>query len=74
MSLFTILWIGWIAGFFLIEGAALAKDDEAGTLSDHFRLWFDTKAKPGRMVWMVVSGIFFAWFTLHIAMPGLVWP
>jgi hypothetical protein len=72
MSIWTILWLLWGAAFVAIEGTALAHDHWAGTLSDHLRLWFRTDTKLGRTAWLIVSGVFFAWFVVHIAIAGSV--
>lgn len=74
MDIWGWLWIAWILLFFVIEGTALITDHIAGTLSDHFRLWFRTDTKPGRTIWLVVSGVFGAWFIVHICASGIVWP
>jgi hypothetical protein len=78
MDLFGLLWIGWGLAFALIEGVALALDKRhlggGFTLSEHLRLWLRTDTRLGRTGWMVISGVFFAWFTIHIAHSGLVYP
>lgn len=66
----TILWILWIVAFIVIELAAILNDTKDDTLSEHFRKWFRTETKPGRTVWLIVSGIFVAWFLVHIAVAG----
>lgn len=68
--MFTVLWILWGAAFAVIEAVALVRDARGDTLSEHFRLWFRTDTRKGRTVWMIVSGLFFAWFTVHIAVAG----
>jgi len=70
MDLWGWLWIAWGLGFVVIEGVAIAKDNWAGTLSDHLRLWFRTDTKVGRTAWLIVSGIFFVLFITHIADGG----
>lgn len=74
-NLWTILWVLWGLAFAVIEGVAIYydhKDSGTRTLSDHLQNWFNTKrSKKGRMTWLVISGIFFAWFTTHIA-TGLI--
>lgn len=75
MSLWGWLWVAWGAAFAVIEGVAIWRDrekDGVRTLSDHLVKWFSTKQKRGRTVWLVVSGCFFAWFVVHIAVPGSV--
>lgn len=74
MDIWGYLWIAWGLIFAVIEGTALAHDNAAGTLSDHLRLWFRTDTKIGRTVWLVVSGLFGAWFLVHIAVAGSVFP
>lgn len=72
MSVFTWLWIAWGAAFAVIEYIALFNDAKDDTLSEHFRNWFETDTKRGRTAWLVVSGLFFAWFTTHIAVAGSI--
>ena len=72
MSVWTMLWIAWGLMFALIEGAAIANDKRDDTLSEHLRLWFSTRQKFGRSVWLIVSGTFFAWFVTHIAVAGSI--
>jgi len=71
MSAWTWAWLAWIAAFAVIEFRAVVNDKAGDTLSEHFRLWFRTDTKRGRTVWLVVSGLFFAWFTVHIAVAGM---
>lgn len=68
--MWTGLWIAWFAAFAVIEGVAIKNDVKGDTLSEHLRLWFRTDTKPGRTAWLVVSGVFFAWFVTHIAVAG----
>lgn len=70
MSVWTWLWLAWIGVFAAIEGIALLNDAREDTLSEHLRRWLRTDTKRGRTVWVVVSGVFFAWFVVHIAFPG----
>lgn len=72
MSLFTWLWVAWGVAFAVIEGVALFNDRQGDTLSEHFRKWFSTKEKKGRTLWVFISIVFFAWFTLHIAFDGTI--
>lgn len=74
MDLYGWLWIIWGTAFAVIEGTALANDNKAGTLSDHLRLWLRTDTKRGRTAWVFTSGAFFAWFIIHIALAGSVFP
>lgn len=66
MSLWSALWIAWIALFAIIETVAIVNDKDGDTLSEHFRRWFRVDTHLGRTVWLIVSGVFFAWFTIHI--------
>lgn len=70
MSIWTVLWLLWVAAFAVIEGIAVANDKADDTLSEHFRRWFRTDTKKGRSVWLIASGVFFAWFVVHIAVDG----
>lgn len=68
--IWTVLWLLWGAAFAVIEGAALHNDSRGDTLSEHFRKWFRTDTHRGRTAWLVTSGLFFAWFLVHIATPA----
>lgn len=68
--MWTTLWLLWIAAFVAIEGRAVLNDERDDTLSEHFRRWFRTDTHRGRTVWLAVSGLFFAWFLVHIATPA----
>lgn len=72
MSWFTIGWIAWFLMFAVIEGIAIFNDKKNDTLSEHIRLWLSTHEKLGRTIWIVISGIFFAWFIIHIAVAGSI--
>lgn len=66
----TALWVAWGLAFAIIEYAAISNDIEDDTLSEHFRRWFRTDTYLGRTAWLIVSGGFFAWFVVHIAVAG----
>jgi hypothetical protein len=68
--MFTTLWILWGLAFAAIEGVAIRNDKKGDTLSEHFRLWFSTRTRHGRTAWLITSGVFFAWFVVHIAVAG----
>lgn len=68
--MWTTLWLLWFAAFAVIEGVAIKNDVQGDTLSEHLRLWFRTDTKRGRTAWLIVSGVFFAWFVTHIAVAG----
>lgn len=68
--MWTELWLLWVAAFAVIEGVAIFNDQRGDTLSEHFRRWFNTDTHWGRSVWIVASGVFFAWFVVHIAVAG----
>lgn len=68
--MFTTLWVLWGLAFAVIEGVAIRNDAKGDTLSEHFRLWFRTDTRHGRTAWIVTSGVFFAWFAVHIAVAG----
>lgn len=71
MSTWTWLWIAWGVMFAVIETVAIVNDKAGDTLSEHLRLWFRTDTKRGRTLWIVTSGLFFAWFTVHISVVGM---
>lgn len=66
MSGYTIAWALWVIAFVVIEARAINNDIKDDTLSDHFAMWFKVNTKFGRTAWLVFSGVFFAWFVVHI--------
>jgi len=62
----SLLWIGWILAFFIIEGIALFNDVPRDTLSAHLRRWFRIDTKLGRTLFLVAFGGFVCWFGVHI--------
>lgn len=71
MTLYSWLWIGWLALFGLIEGKALANKQRGDTLSEHVWRWFAVSGgKYGRlrrfglvvlMVWLLVHFVTGGW-------------
>lgn len=66
---FTNLWVGWIAAFFVIELSALVRHRPQDTLSDHVWTWFDiprhpapTRAVRARRLFLLG---FLAWLCAH---------
>ena len=66
MSIWTILWLIWIAMFAIVEGVAVFNDKKNDTLSEHFRLWLRVDTRLGRTVFLLIFGGFVAWFGIHI--------
>ena len=64
--IWTLLWVGWLAAFAIIEGVALHNDMPGDTLSEHTRKWFSVKTKLGRTIFLVAWVGFAVWFTVHI--------
>lgn len=46
MSAWSWLWLGWLAYFAVVEGAALANSRTGDTLSEHIWAWFGTARGP----------------------------
>ncbi|MFF3055009.1 hypothetical protein [Streptomyces sp. NPDC057909] len=42
MTVWSWLWVGWLAAFVVIEGKALFNKTEGDTLSEHVWRWFST--------------------------------
>lgn len=65
----TRLWLGWIAAFFVIEFAALARHRPQDTLSDRTWCWFGIPrhAAPSRSVRLRRISLlaFLAWLVGH---------
>lgn len=80
MDIFSWLWLGWIAAFGVIEGLALARKKEGGTLSEHVWKWFgigeagEGRPEPTTWVWIrrVTLGGFLAWLSIHFLTGGVI--
>ena len=70
MSIWTALWITWIAAFVIIEGIALARKDLNDTLSEHVWKWFRIRdPRPTGLTWLLRVPLFIGgvWLTGHLA-------
>ena len=71
MSGWTVAWIGWIAMFATVEGAALVTKKPGATLSAHVWAWFSIKGKStGWRARRFVLAAFLAWLVLHFLTGG----
>ena len=71
MTLWTALWLGWVALFFAIEIPAVVYEKRHGsgaTLSAHLRFWFSTEKLlgPCPRLRRVVAILVLAWLPLHL--------
>lgn len=73
-DVYTWLWIGWIALFGVIEGAALINKDKGDTLSEHIWKWFSVKeeSSPKKTLRMVSLGGFLTWLVIHFLTGGKI--
>lgn len=79
MSVWTYLWLGWLAAFCVIEGKALFNKTEGDTLSEHVWKWFSTQrtaTKQGQPTGWVrlrrfVLLAFMAWLSVHFLTGGM---
>ncbi|ATI18704.1 hypothetical protein SEA_DAUDAU_3 [Streptomyces phage Daudau] len=76
MTVWSWLWVGWLAAFAAIEGKALFNKTEGDTLSEHVWKWFATKqgstGKPSGWVRLRRFGLlaFMAWLSVHFLTGG----
>lgn len=66
MTVWAILWIGWIIAFAIVETVAVANDKKNDTLSEHLRLWFRVDTRIGRTIFLCLFAAFAVWFGVHI--------
>ena len=68
---YTLLWVGWIVLFFVIEGAALLNERRGDTLSEHVWHWAGISGK-GRFVKLrrLALLILLCWLTVHFLTGG----
>lgn len=75
MSEWTLLWLGWIALFFLIEMPAVFNKERGDTLSEHLWKWFavkDDRSTPWTWTRRGILGLALAWLVAHLLSGGAV--
>lgn len=67
MTIWTWLWVFWLAFFLAIEGAAIINKAPGDTLSEHIWKWFRIRDKPRAWTWRraVLAG-FLVWLLVHL--------
>lgn len=75
MDIWTILWVGWLAIFVVLEGIAIVRSDRGDTLSEKVWSWFSLKGPKGELsAWRAVTRFlflaFWAWLTIHFLSGG----
>ncbi|MEV6638070.1 hypothetical protein AB0M54_45845 [Actinoplanes sp. NPDC051470] len=80
MSVYTVLWLLWLAYFAVVEGVALFNSKPGDTLSEHVWMWFGTqRRKPGEPArepsgWTKVRRValagFLVWLAVHFLTGG----
>lgn len=76
MTVWTWLWLAWVAAFGVIEGIALANSTPSDTLSEHVWRWItqpESRVKSTRKKWVVwlgraATGGFLVWLLLHMTL------
>lgn len=68
---FTVMWVGWIAAFVVIEAVAIFNKKKGDTLSEHVWRWFgvpdeSAKVKKAFTVGRFALGAFLVWLTGHL--------
>lgn len=55
----TVLWIGWIGAFIVLEGVALYRPQEGDTLSEQVRHWlhYGPDQVPSPIVWLARGSV-----------------
>lgn len=75
MDIWSWLWVGWLAAFCVIEGAALARKAPGDTLSEHVWAWFHTKrgtrADGTTRLRRLALLAFVTWLAVHFLTGGL---
>lgn len=76
MTVWTWLWLAWIAAFGVVEGIALTNSTNNDTLSEHVWVWLTqpkNRVKRTRARWLVILGRFavgglLCWLLLHMTL------
>ncbi|WLW38625.1 hypothetical protein [Streptomyces phage Verabelle] len=79
MTVWSWLWVGWLAAFCVIEGKALFNKTEGDTLSEHVWKWFSTRRTAAKTEqptgWVrlrrFVLLAFMAWLSVHFLTGGM---
>lgn len=77
MDVFTLLWLGWLIYFAIVEGVALFNGSRTGdTLSEHVWAWFGISSSKPATAWSrarrFILLAFMAWLSLHFMSGGWV--
>lgn len=79
MSVWSWLWLAWIAAFVALEGITLARKAPDDTLSEHIWRWFAVGRPGNRPKWsglvqlrrfLLLASL--AWLAAHFLTGGLV--
>lgn len=67
MTVWTWLWVIWLALFLVIEGFAIFNKAPDDTLSEHMWKWFQIRNKPRQWTWRrIVLALFLVWLLFHM--------
>ena len=79
MSIWSWLWVAWLAVFGVVEGAALTNKSKDDTLSEHVWKWFaigQPGDRPRFTGWVQARRFgllaFLAWLAAHFLTGGMV--
>lgn len=73
-SKMTLLWIGWLLYFVIVEAVALRNSRRGDTLSEHVWMWFGVRKEQtgwSRFRRVVLIG-FMVWLSLHFITGGWI--
>jgi len=75
VTVWTWLWVGWIAAFLIIEGITIARRERGDTLSEHVWKWFHLVGSKSTLTkWQALARFvflaFWAWLTIHFLTGG----
>lgn len=71
---YTIAWIGWLAAFAALEGAALIRRRPGLTFSENVWAWFHVRdPRPTGQTWALRAVLlaFLGWLLLHLGFGWL---
>lgn len=69
--MFTVLWIGWLVAFLVIETVAIIRKERGDTLSEHVWAWFSLR-KSKKSLLTYAFAAFWLWLTIHFLTGGLI--
>lgn len=67
MTVADVVYLAVFLAFLAFELWAIQNNEPGDTFTERTRFWFRTHTRLGVWLFLLVSGLFFAWWVAHIA-------